>query len=356
MEKCQFVSNVNKPEHIDAVTLMWLSKHKNQLTLSPKADGIYTEIKNKTNIFQCEYLNEHNLYLIFDSKKFHIKHNNTLINRMNWIRSLHPIASTLKIPKIYNFAQLIEFIIKDTELLKKYLYSFDQMTSNNEMASNNEIKWYPKTCFWMESDYNLFLEMLDKNIDQYLFYKTDGWIITNNNKTYVTYKYKPKCELTIDILYCTNKWFSKTKELHNVNMNNLEIPNNTIWRCHWDNGLWVPREERFDKRIPNHQFIIDDLEKIHDNYITATDLIGKTNDYDYYYNHDEIKLNLSDNCKNYLESQRNIFNYNINDVLNKNQHITNIQNKEEFNNEVTSELAAHCIRDIFCGWHRNGRR
>jgi len=305
MQKCQYISNTNKPIHTDHLTLIWVSKQKEQITLSPKADGVYNEIKNKDNIFQCEYVEHLNVYLVFDSKKFHIKHNNTLINRMNWIRSLHPYASKLQIKSINNFKQLNDIIQKDTELLKEYL---DNTT--------DKLKWYPKLVFLLELAYDSFLEILDKNIDDVLLYKTDGWIITNNDKIYMkSYKYKPKNELTIDILYKDNRWFSKECELYNINNIN-NINDNTIWRCYWDNNTWIPKEQRLDKKIPNNQAIIDNLEDIHNNYITAADLIGKI--HNYYYNHDkDIKLNVPDEWINYLALQRNVFRDNI---LNINQY------------------------------------
>lgn len=314
MQKCQYISNVNKPIHMDHLTLIWLSKQKEQLTLSPKADGIYSEIKNKDNIFQCEYIEQLDMYLVFDSKKFHIKHNNTLINRTNWIRSLHPYASKLPLPPIHNFEQLNTIIKKDTELLKEYL--------NNTI---DKLKWYPKPVFLLELPYTSFLGILDENIDNILLYKTDGWIVTNNDKINMkSHKYKPKNELTIDILYKDDKWFSKECELYNVN-NKDDIDDNTIWRCYWENNRWQPKELRLDKKIPNNQAIINNLEDIHNHYITAKDLIEKIGSYNYYYNHNkDIKLDVPKKWIDYLESQRELFRENILDIIQKNGHIKNI--------------------------------
>lgn len=307
MEKCQYISNVNKPVHIDQLTLICLSKEKDLLALSPKADGVYNEIKNKTNVFQCEYIEKLDLFLVFDCKKFHIKHNNTLINRMNWIRSLHPMASKLQLKLCSSYQQLEALIKQDIELLKTYLNT-----------THDTLKWYPKSTFLLDMTYDSFLEILDKNIDSYLLYKTDGWVITQSNNVY---KYKPKNELTIDILYSNNKWFSKEKELNNIKYDDFKGIDNTIWRCYWDNGVWVPREQRVDKKIPNHQFIINDLEQIHENYVTATELIGKT--HSYYYGHNNDKLDVSKEWIDYLNLQRNLFRENIYELC-SNKNIKNV--------------------------------
>jgi SAM-dependent methyltransferase len=313
MERCYNIYNENKPKHIDTLTLICLDKFKNELTLSPKADGTYTEIRNKINVFQCEYIDKYNLYLIFDCKKFHIKHMNTLINRINWIRSLHPTASKMNIPKITNIDQLDQLIIDDTKLIQEYLNT-----------TQDKIKWYPKITFNINITHIQLLKILDTNIDNILSYKTDGWIITNTkqNKTIEVYKYKPKDELTIDILFNHNKWYSTEKELTNIKMDFVP-EDNTIWRCYWESDIWIPREIRTDKKKPNYQWLIDELEETHKNYTSASNLILNLNDC--YYSHSYEKNKILDNSSiEYLNTQRNIFTQNINTLLINNQTVKNI--------------------------------
>lgn len=342
MRKCQYTKNTNKPVHTDELALIWLSKEK-QLTLSPKADGIYSELSYMNNIFQCEYIDKSDIYLIFDCKKFHIRHNNTLIKRCNWIRNLHPYAKKLEILPITNFSQLVEYVKKDTLLMQSYM---DETT--------DKIKWYPKLTFLIDSNHNFVLSVLDENIDEHLLYKTDGWIINGNNKVF---KYKPKDELTIDVLYHNGQWYSKENLLHNIDDNYFnEFHNtschgaidNTIWRCYWINSKWRPKEMRPDKKIPNYQSIIDNLERIHNNYTQAKDLIGMQ--HNYYYNHlNNVKLDISNEWKEYLQLQRNMFHVNISEIL-TNNNVTNILDigcgKGEINKILNNVNNANCIYNI----------
>lgn len=298
--------NINKPIHIDKLALCWIACQKGYIALSPKADGEYKELKYKNYTFQCEYIRDLDLYLIFDTKSYPSKHNNNIINRNKWIRGLHKIASTLNINTIDCMDQLSKYINDDTELLKQYINT-----------TSDTIKWYPKILFNINLPANSFLSLLDLNYDNVLGYKTDGWILSSlkciGKLSALNYKYKPHCELTIDIIYINNKWHSKEHPMDNV-VNKNTIPNNTIWRCRWNDGYWIPRELRLDKKVPNKQYIINNLEIIHKEKWVASQLIPIVNTY--YYNN-EIEININDTIANYLQSQRIIFKNNITDIVDK---------------------------------------
>lgn len=304
-------SNINRPIHIDKLALSWMVCQTGFITLSPKADGEYHELKNKNYVFQCEYIENLDLYLIFDTKTYPSKHNNNIINRNKWIRTLHKKASELdtsRINTINQISEIEEYIIKDTQLLKNYLNT-----------TTDKIKWYPKIIYTINLTSNDFLSLLDHNYDHLLGYKTDGWILSSlkniGKLSSLNYKYKPHHELTIDIAYINDQWHSKENILTNV-INNHDIKNNTIWRCYWNNGCWIPREQRLDKKRPNNQYIVNNLEELHKhpNPWTATQLQSIVKQY--YYNKD-LETDLNDDIKEYLQSQRTILSNIINDIINK---------------------------------------
>ncbi|QKF93732.1 S-adenosyl-L-methionine-dependent methyltransferase [Fadolivirus algeromassiliense] len=306
--------NINKPVHIDKLALSWIACQQGFIVLSPKADGEYTELKFDNYVFQCEYIKDKDIYMIFDTKSYPSKHNDNIINRSKWIRKLHPYAAKLSIDKVNDILELNDYIIKDTALLNEYLTN----TTDN-------IKWYPKMTFLINMKLYDLLKTLDSNFDSLLSYKTDGWVISSlktiGKLSALTYKYKPYNELTIDIIFLDGKWRSKEKVLDNVlNTNNLEIQNNTIWRCYWNNGNWIPREQRYDKKVPNKQHIVNNLEVFHKNPWTATDLNSVISNY--YYN-TEVELNINNDVKEYLDFQRTFFSELIFTII-KNNTVNNI--------------------------------
>lgn len=255
-----FIKNINKPIHIDIEALTWISQQTGQIFLSPKADGIYAELKCKGVVYQCEYIDKLDLYLIFDIKSFPIKHLNNILNRNKWIRNMHPFAKKITDNIVNDESQIQDIFMKDYELLKQYL-----------STTIDKIKWYPKIIFNINLNASILYGILDKNYDSILNYKTDGWVLTSLKKlgkySCKNYKYKPINELTIDILYSKKKWLSKTQILQNVNnINKFDITDNTIWRCEWIDGFWSPRELRSDKKCPNNQNIIEFLETTKENF------------------------------------------------------------------------------------------
>jgi SAM-dependent methyltransferase len=305
----------NNPVHVDAVYLSWLSQQKDMITLSPKADGIYSEIRIGRYNFIGELINinGHDIYLIFDTLSYPIKHKDNIVNRMKWIRNMHPIATKLNIDKsINNSGQFIDLCKQDIFLFKEYIND-----------NNDAIKWYPKIMITSNMECDVFLKLLDTNIDEYLLYKTDGWIITSLKKNYKTVaKYKPKNELTIDLLLDNDELW-KTSE-GNIIENVYPSDNchyGEIWRCVMtDTSWWMPKDLRKDKKLPNKKWIVDTLVKLHKNYWSATDLIPYIKSY--YYDHQHKKLDNDD--INYLNLQKNIFDSNIRKIFELNHNINNV--------------------------------
>lgn len=294
----------HNPIHTNVCALVWLAKQKGNITLSPKADGVYSELTYKNYIFQGEYIKELDIYLIFDTLTYPIKHSNTLMNRYKFIQNLHVMKKDFKNEIIMTQKQMINKIINDTTLLEKYIGN-----------TIDKIKWFPKITFQLNMEGNIFLSLLDVNIETYLLYKTDGYIITSlkniGKLSSCIYKYKPKNELTIDILYNGNVWYMSDFKQQLCLMTNvddtqlLNFDNKPhIFRCYWNDNaqMWIPKEIRFDKVKPNNINIINELESLHKNYWTASQL---SNSSQYYYDDTVNKLDI--NYIHYLQTQRAIY-------------------------------------------------
>ncbi len=311
----------NNPIHVDAAYLAWLSQQKGMTTLSPKADGVYKEVRIGRYILIGEFvnINGYDVYLIFDTPSYPIKHKDNLVNRMKWVRGIHPIAKKLDFNEsVSSSNKFIDLCKQDTELLKEYL-------DNND----DQIKWYPKIMVTSNMSHNIFLKLLDINIDEHLLYKTDGWIITSLKKSYTDIaKYKPKDELTIDLIYSHGFWKTAENDIINNVANGNDYQNGEIWRCVMDkldssfvpNELWVPKDLRKDKKAPNQKWIVDMLEELHKNYWSATDLIPFIKPY--YYDH--VYKELDNETINYLNLQKSIFESNIRQIFKLNDGIRNI--------------------------------
>lgn len=304
----------SNPVHIDICALSWLSKQSPYITISPKADGTYTELKYNNHIYQAEYIKELNLYLIFDTLTYPIKHSNTLINRYEWITKQHPIPIPTY-PPVTSIDQLITIISENTTILKTYL-------STTQIHQTHQIKWFPKITLQLNLSVQTYLSLLDTNIDDILVYKTDGWITTSlkhiGHLSKQIYKYKPKDELTVDVLYKDNQFYGLSDNNKLIPIKNIIPLNQThiqthIYRCHWDplTNNFIPKDIRNDKLYPNSINIINEIETLHNNYWSATTLSKSPQ---YYY--DDIIINkLDTNYIKYLQIQRDIFKTNITTIM-----------------------------------------
>ncbi|CAH6421304.1 Hypothetical protein KVN_LOCUS217 [uncultured virus] len=307
MESIFFKKNFNdNPIHIDPIDLLWVVNNQPSYFFSPKADGIFKEIIINNKIFLAEYMIDLNLYLVFDTKSYPVKHNNNYESRIKWIQMIHGFCKDS-----YN-------IIKKEQDLLKYQTNHNNNLNNYLLNSDSKIKWYPKIIYKFDLKSDKLLYILDGNINNNLLYKTDGWIITPFKKTLNflnIYKYKNKTNLTVDLLFFENEWF--TNENIKINIQNnfdcKQMLNNHIYRCYWENG-WVPKEKRIDKKLPNNLNLVNKLEYNHNNYWTVTDLISTLDNYYY----DNINNNLkTDHIKKYLNYQKEFFKQNLSEIIKK---------------------------------------
>ena len=69
--------------------------------------------------------------------------------------------------------------------------------------------------------------------------------------------------MSIDLLYKNNTWVDNDNHKYNniINKNNVELIDNTIWRCYPENfdNIFIPRDLRYDKRFPNPRYVVDNI-------------------------------------------------------------------------------------------------
>ena len=331
----------NNPIHIKPHQLLSICdsiRNKKNVYLSVKADGVYCQLKNISNklfnkdiIFECEYIKEIDVYLVFDIHNYPSKHNNTYNNRIKYIASLHESKPdvVLNINNINNIDTFAIYIEKQNNLLKEYI-----------KTTNDKIKWFPKFIFNTNHEINLsiindqkinneinstiskeskFIDLLDHQFD--LLYGSDGWIISMDNFNSI-YKYKPKNHLTIDVLYKNNKFYSSNNEIINCELKN-NLVESKIYRCYWnEKNMWTPKETRNDKSYPNPLYIIKQIENIHLDYWSASSLKSKLNKLTYY-TFNDIKCN-DLNISNILNYKKEIMKKIIININFKNKNILDI--------------------------------
>jgi 2-polyprenyl-3-methyl-5-hydroxy-6-metoxy-1,4-benzoquinol methylase len=315
---------LKNPIHIRPYELIYICRlldENNNVYLSPKADGIYSQqVINKINVEAEHILGK---YLIFDTPSYPIKHNNTYENRINWLSLT--LGYKNKIKEIYSTDQLIENLL------------IDDINNNN----NNNNDYYVKSVYKIKASGKEFLKMLEVDLISILNYPTDGFIITIDEFDHA-FKYKPLDKLTIDV-YCNQGNFISSE---NVVIFNEQHFKNGIWRCYWstdlgsnlrsndigsnlrsndigsnlrsndlgsnlrstdlgsnlrstdlgsnlrsnDNGStnnenkWIPIEHRIDKSVPNKTSTIRELENFH-YYPWNSMELEKMLDQSYYYSH-----------------------------------------------------------------------
>jgi len=243
-----------------------------QCLIKEKSDGILVNTlpinifpnceEFKNYCIKAEYIEEHNLYLVFDIDI----PNTTIIERQNYLRILHPYTSSLNNFQIINtFEDLKASINYERFHISKFIEFMDT-------ELNNELKWYPKASFKINNlndnfvkEINNFIEEVNPNKNNFFInegiIKNDGFIITPYNEVQEL-KIKPKSLLTIDLLYNGKNWKDSNNK---VWLNIKTIPEinykvNKIYRCYpcINNSLltfYIPKEIRYDKKLPNNNKI-----------------------------------------------------------------------------------------------------
>jgi hypothetical protein len=309
----KWMKHSKRPKHIMPYELISVMNNLSNYLITPKADGIYKIIEIDEYKIESEYINKNNLYLAFniisnDSKK--------LFKNINKLIEIHPYRKMIVdninnfIDNGFNIESIFEFIKIDTKILNLYLNEY-----------NCGLKWYPKFIFDCTSmDLSIFSKILelDSN-DLQLLYNTDGWIINEkidsevtlfkNNKLPNIYKYKFIRDMTIDLLYKNNKWYSSDNTEYNVLTTNDNLKNDNIYRCYWDNNQWHQKEERYDKIKPNNDYIINIVQNLIKYKWRVADLIKFTNinNNNFYYHKHINKYNMSPYILKFLKLQTNIY-------------------------------------------------
>lgn len=228
-----------------------------------KADGILVKrlpietspscsnIKNYR--IKAEFIEELDLYLIFDIDI----PNMSIKDRYNFLRDCHHLTKNNKLKVVNNYEDLKEEIIKERKLLDKFL-----------KQDYDCYRWYPKASWeiYNTSDYikkdlidNVILENDLNFICDNGNYKNDGLIIVPLNGLNEI-KIKPKSLMTIDLLIKDDRYFDSDGNdwayiIHKKD--DYSEYNNNICRFYpLDNGLYQPREIRFDKKLPNNYKVV----------------------------------------------------------------------------------------------------
>jgi hypothetical protein len=239
--------------------------------IKEKADGILITILPPVifpisfEIFnyeiKAEYIEELNLYLIFDIDI----PNTTIYERQIFLRNIHYMTQNKKmVINVDNFDLLIKEINIEQDLLKNFINTTDIYT----------IKWYPKASWKILLD-NQFYKHLTNIIAETNIYislltnkvfKSDGFILTPLDGLREL-KIKPKSLQTIDLLFDGEKWVDADNKIWIINAEPNKKYINKIYRCYpkindLDDVYYIPNEIRYDKKIPNSYHIINQIQNI----------------------------------------------------------------------------------------------
>ena len=300
------------PVHIDPCQMIWLGKK--DCLIREKADGIYTDaIPFKhyphNNIFskhviKSEFLEDDNLNLIFDIDM----NDYNIIERYQELRKAHPFTKDhSEVIVLENVNHFVEEVEKERKIYQK----FKQHVEDNNIF---DPLWYPKAAWFVKGKIDskgTIISELTKivtelnNSDEYdtLINKSefliDGYIvqpISGNTEA----KIKPHDQMTADLLFDGSKWLTRErKHIKNVKADNIRLSKN-IWRCYWKDNNWIPREIRWDKKIPNPNFIVDYLTKYNSNKWLVNDILKYESSYYNESNKIDYKL------QKIFQKQRNI--------------------------------------------------
>ena len=248
----QQLFNTITPYHLYPGQLQNMDNNINYL-IKQKADGVLVYNlpsniypNNNFNKVKAEYIEELDLYLVFD-----IDIKSSIFERHIYIHNTHKYGQS-SVPIINNMDELYNFINIENTKLNEFL---------KEPYDN--YRWYPKPAWMINNIFNFINPLTDfinmKNtITQLNIYPCDGFILTPLNGSREI-KIKPKNLYTIDILYKTNKWVDRDGFNWDIKVDNIELIDNSIWRCYPIDGIYYAKEIRFDKSKPNPNHIVSNI-------------------------------------------------------------------------------------------------
>ena len=252
----------------------------------------------------AEYVESENMYYIIDTNTKNID----TFKFNKYLRHIHPFVNINIIStKKFNRNELIK-IMKQEQIDK------DQYIKSN---TTNKALWWPKP-FWKANKNIQFIDDLEKIKDlEFPVYPTDGWIVTNL-KDKSSIKVKPDKHITVDLKYKDEQWYTKESKIieHvDLNINNLNLKNNSLYRCYFNTETknWCPREIRIDKYNANTSEIESELYNYHLNKWSYGDLKSLIQETPYY------------QVNNY---GKQTFNFNNMFQVIKNQWLSKLENKK----------------------------
>jgi SAM-dependent methyltransferase len=223
----------------------------NYALIKPKADGLnVTEIPTYNFNYNIvgEYLEDLDIYLIYDI----IIPELNKIERYEYLRKLHYITNKFYELQTISLDKLDEYLEKENINFSKFL-------------ETRKINWYPKIFFQFElneDNLNIIRKISNSNNLNFIncIYKIDGFIITPLNGDREI-KIKSKDEMSIDLIFKKNDWYSNdinVKELgiNIININNLTFKENQVFRCYPIDNNYYPKEIRMDKFRSNPPNIV----------------------------------------------------------------------------------------------------
>ena len=317
-------SNPNNPVHITPFHFAQLQK--SNILISEKADGvtkndlpenIYPPLDVKLQNVKAEYIEELNLYLVFENCPIQAgllngsSHNLLAFENFLWLRKLHPKTAH------NNYSYLFENIKEEITLERKSLKHFIDKYGKSERPI-----WWPKIAWYhsyknnrLSSSINILDNLYTKNI-----FPIDGWIFTPNKKGTIA-KYKPFEHLTIDVNHVDGKWLSGDNQRIEVYNNSNINYKNGIYRCYWDifSKKWYAKDFRKEKYKANKLQLINNI-----------------------HNQQVYQWNISDFpvIKKYYHEK----------IISKNQYdIEFLKNQRKIFAQLFSDMPKHKILDIGCG-------
>lgn len=224
--KITSLNMMKNPVHIEPYHIPYiynLLKTKNKIFLTPKADGISTQITMSDMILETEKIVEPNntriKYFITDIVKTLHKYDSNKIISFNEISGRLSFLNYY-LPKNNSVNIIVPLIINDDNVITFQNKIKDILNQNILICSGKDEDVYIKPVFdIMVQTKNLttitkFLEQL------FVLYETpypnDGWIVYIPKKN-TPIKIKPTCQLTIDMKYTDGYFFVKDNTVHSIN-------------------------------------------------------------------------------------------------------------------------------------------
>jgi len=230
--------------------------------------------------------------------------------RYQYLRKAHPFTKdAAEIEQVSNIDQFKSLLAAERARFSAF---------KNHVEENDIVDpiWYPKAAWLIKanqqlvyditrivtnlndsSDYDFLINQTEFPIDGYIVQPLDGSTEA---------KIKPNNQMTVDLLFDGTKWLTREKrQITNMNCKGIKLAKN-IWRCYWVDGNWVPREIRWDKKIPNPNHVVDYLTNYNQNKWQVDDVLKFGTSY-YIGNNSDIGFHMVKTFQKQRAIQLNMF-------------------------------------------------